>query len=183
MQGAPRKRWRVWFLGVLVLYSACSSGGQSVKSGAPTDQPSPVQSDSAAASQACRGVQQGVGPGAVLRAAFETDGSVIPKWQETRAERQAQAQAQAEGKSAPPVPAPSGPGLVSPFARAHASDRTVYLCYFDGTFTIPAPPGANMPNPNRISVFVATNGESAPDQYGYHDTPGYGDMTFERPSA
>jgi hypothetical protein len=196
---AARWQWRAsLFFGLLVLAGACGASGKGVRTGASTGVSAPVQADSKAALDACEGagleaagggVHSNVasnspttapGTGPVLRAAFAVAGSAIPGWQETRSIQAEQAQAQAQAR--PTMPVAHGPGIVTPFATAHASDPTVYICYFDGQFYISKPPDSHVPTPNRLRVLVAANGDAAWDVAAYHDTPGHADMTFSRPS-
>jgi hypothetical protein len=105
---------------------------------------------------------------------------LIPKWKEAERLR-AEARARAEG--APPAPIPGG--TTPSFAQAHASDRTVYVCYFDGFFPHSnpvSPGGTEPPTPNRARVLVASDGATAVDATGFHNAAGQPQMTLARPT-
>src|SRR5438105_11941636 len=122
----------------VVLLGACSRSTTSRVSSEPRSGDGgtgrAVQADSTDATQACQKV---VEKGQSLRAAFESSGRAIGKWQMERN-------------------GPSGPNGESGFARKHAIDAVVYVCYVDGAIATPIPPG--LPGHDRARFLVAADG-------------------------
>lgn len=165
-----RDLWRASTAIALVMGVAASCGsGRAAKA------------DSTAALAACQSSgKKAAGTGATLRVAYAVAGPVLAKWEDAELSR-AEARARAEG--APPLPIPL-PRTQS-FAQTHAADRTVYICYFDGSFphsNSVSPGHTEPPTPNRARVLVATDGTTAVDATGFHNTAGQPEMALSRPN-
>jgi len=177
--------YRARELAVLAALIACASCGRGGHPASESTTISPSHSttkslpsaESPAAEAACNGPgsRQLVGADAVLRGAFQSSGPNIVRWE-------------ASGEIYGPVgTGPPPPRAESRFARAHATDQTVFVCYFDGEFTAshPMPPGAETvpPQYNRAMVYVSSSGSADFYGIGYHDTEGYPDMAIEAPPS
>ncbi|MBV8295971.1 MAG: hypothetical protein JO085_03970 [Acidimicrobiia bacterium] len=163
---------------LLAMLLACISCGGSNQSATSSPSTSLLTSNAEAAVTACNGSgPRGlVGSGAVLRGAFQSTGRSIVRWQLS-----------GYGKAGTTGTGPPVPIAESQFASAHATDQTVFVCYFDGGFigSMPPPMGTETipPQYNRARVFVSSSGSPTFDALGRHDTAGYPDMAVEAPPS